>query len=123
MSEPENTPEPNQPQQRKISIDIPRDLKAAYANVAFISHTPVEMVLDFGQVLPRSPRGSLVARVIMTPAHAKMLQMALAQNVANYERQYGQIRLPAQQPSIADDFFRFPPDESGDGDNSSEGDK
>ena len=96
-----------QPQQHKIIIDVPRELKAAYANVAVISHTAVEMVFDFAQVLPRTPRGTVVARVIMTPAHAKMLQMALTQNVANYERQFGQIRLPAQQANIADDFFRY----------------
>lgn len=104
-----DTPKPSQqqPQQRKITIDVPRELKAAYANVAVISHTAVEIVFDFAQVLPRTPRGTVVARVIMTPAHAKLLQMALTQNVANYERQFGQIRLPVQQPNIADDFFRF----------------
>lgn len=108
--------EPQQPQQRKITIDVPKDLKAAYANVAVISHTAVEMVLDFAQVLPRMPRGAVVSRVIMTPAHAKMLQMALTQNIANYERQFGQIRLPLQQPNLAEDFFRFPQSDEGDGD-------
>lgn len=101
-------PKTDKPKQRKITIDVPKDLKAAYANVAVISHTAVEIVLDFAQVLPRMPRGTVVSRVIMTPAHAKMLQMALTQNIANYERQFGQIRLPLQQPNIADDFFRFP---------------
>lgn len=110
-----DTPQSEQkPQQRKITIDVPKDLQAAYANVAVISHTAVEIVLDFAQVLPRMPRGTVVSRVIMTPAHAKMLQMALTQNVANYERQFGQIRLPLQQPNIADDFFRFPQSEPDD---------
>jgi hypothetical protein len=45
-----------QPKQHKIVIDIPRELKAAYANVAVISHTAVEIVFDFAQVLPRTPR-------------------------------------------------------------------
>ena len=44
----------------------------------------------------------------MSPMHAKMLHGALAQNIANYERQFGEIRLP-QQMSIADQFFQFPP--------------
>ena len=108
-----DTPNQEQPNQRKITIDVPKDLGAVYANVAVISHTAVEIVLDFAQVLPRMPRGTVVSRVIMTPAHAKMLQMALTQNIANYERQFGQIRLPVQQPSIADDFFRFPPSGQG----------
>jgi hypothetical protein len=98
---------PQHPQ--KITIDLPRDLGAVYANVAFISHTPVEVVLDFAQMLPRTPRGSVVSRVIMTPAHAKMLQAALAQNIANYERQFGEIRLPQQGSPLVENFFRFPP--------------
>jgi hypothetical protein len=113
-------PDPKKSAQRKITLDVPRDLKAAYANVAVISHTAVEIVLDFAQVLPRTPRGTVVSRVIMTPAHAKMLQMALTQNVANYERQYGQIRLPVQQPNIVDDFFRFGQSGSDDKDESDE---
>jgi hypothetical protein len=41
-----------------------------------------------------------------------MLQNALAQNVANYERQFGEIKIP-HQPSLADQLFRFPPQEPG----------
>ena len=106
-----------QPQsnKRRLSLEIPRDLKAVYANAAFIANTPAEMVLDFVQVLPRMPKGQVMARVIMSPMHAKMLQRALAQNVANYEKQFGEIRIP-QQPSLADEFFRFPDkDDKGDG--------
>ncbi|MCI0578847.1 MAG: DUF3467 domain-containing protein [Chloroflexi bacterium] len=100
-------------QQQRVTIEIPKDLEAVYSNVAFISHTPAEMVLDFAQFLPRMPKGSVVARVIMSPMHAKMLQQALAQNVANYERQFGEIRLPQQQ-SLADQLFRFPPNSPSD---------
>lgn len=99
---------------RQISIDFPKDLQAVYSNVAFISLTPAELVLDFAQVLPRSPRGSLQARVIMTPMHAKMLHMALAQNIVNYERQFGEIRLPQRGAALADSFFRFPQEGGGD---------
>ncbi|MGH2536921.1 MAG: DUF3467 domain-containing protein [Candidatus Promineifilaceae bacterium] len=102
-----NEPEPPGPAKR-LAIEIPKELEAVYANVAFISHTPAEMVLDFAQVLPRMPKGAVVARVVMSPMHAKMLQMALAQNVANFERQFGEIRLP-QAPSLADQLFRFRP--------------
>ena len=104
---------PKQPQAKRIAIDFPKELKAVYGNVAFISHTPAEMIIDFAQVLPRMPKGHVVSRVIMSPMHAKMLQNALAQNIANYERQFGEIRLP-QQPSLADQLFRFPPGEPSD---------
>lgn len=110
MSESEKPKQP--PQKRpgkRISIDIPKELEAVYANVAFISHTPAELVLDFAQVLPRSNRGKVKSRVIMSPMHAKMLQQALAQNISTFERQFGEIRMPM---SIADQFFRFPQGES-----------
>ncbi|MCP4415855.1 MAG: DUF3467 domain-containing protein [Chloroflexi bacterium] len=101
-----DTPNPSPaPQKKKIAIDMPKELTAVYANLAFISHTPGEIVLDFAQMLPRMPRGRVLARVIMSPMHAKMLQKALAQNIANYERQFGEIRMPT---NLADQFFRFP---------------
>ncbi|MFO7661794.1 MAG: DUF3467 domain-containing protein [Chloroflexota bacterium] len=106
----DNKPEqPEQPKkaQTRITIDMPKDLRATYANVAFINYTPAEVVIDFAQVLPRMPRGTITARIILSPIHAKLLQAALAQNVANFERQFGEIRIP-QRTNLADDFFSFP---------------
>lgn len=101
------------PGQQRITIDMPKELTAVYANVAFISHTPAEMILDFAQVLPRTPRGKILSRIIMSPMHAKMLHNALAQSIGNFERQFGEIRLPTH---LADQFFRFPQQEGGDKD-------
>jgi len=105
---------PEQPKQTRITIDLPKDLRPVYSNLAFINYTPAEIVLDFAQVLPRTPRGSLLARVIMSPIHAKLLHAALAQNLAGYERQFGEIQLPQPRPNIADNFFRFPGEGGGD---------
>lgn len=91
--------------QKKIAIDIPKDLTPVYGNLAFISHKHMEFFLDFAQILPHSPRGSIVSRVIMTPLHAKLLQNALAQNLAKYEQQFGPIKLPGD--TMADHFFGF----------------
>ncbi len=115
MSEEKKEPQqpPKQPKQ-KISLDLPKDLTAVYANVSMISHSLSEIVIDFAQVLPRTPRGKVQARVIMSPMHAKILQMALAQNIATYEQQYGQIRIPRRSSPLADSFFRFSQEESGD---------
>lgn len=105
-SEPD-APAGNKPSSKKVMIDMPKELGAVYANLAMISHTPVEVVLDFAQLLPRSPRGRVMSRIIMTPMHAKMLQRALAQNVKNYESKFGEIRLPQSGTPLADDFFRY----------------
>ncbi|MDX1662969.1 MAG: DUF3467 domain-containing protein [Candidatus Promineifilaceae bacterium] len=104
-----------QPRQKKIAIEVPKDLQAAYANLAFLTHTPAEIILDFAQYLPRMPKGQIVSRVIMSPMHAKLLHAALSQNIAKYEQQFGEIRVP-KRTSLADELFRFKPgDEEGDG--------
>lgn len=113
MSDP-TSPDPAPKEPKRITVELPRDLKPVYANVAFISQTPVEMVLDFAQVLPRTPRGSVVSRVVMSPMHAKVLQLALAQSISNYERQFGEIRVPQQRPNLADDFFGMAPEDGDD---------
>ncbi len=112
-AEKEPVQKPAQPGQKKVTIDVPKDLQAVYANVAFISHTPAEMIFDFAQVFPRMPRGKIMSRIIMSPMHAKMLQRALTQQISNFERQFGEIRTPDSM-SLPNQFFRFPPQ---DGDN------
>lgn len=117
MTDPTN----EQPKQARITIDLPKDLKPVYSNVAFINYTPAEIVLDFAQLLPRTPRGALMARVIMSPIHAKLLHAALAQNLANFERQFGEIQLPHPRPNIADNFFRFSGEAGGDDEGKQDG--
>ena len=115
MSEKEPKPTPSP---KRVAIELPKDLKAVYANAALISHSPAEIVIDFAQVLPRTPKGAVMSRIVMSPTHAKLLQLALAQNLTNYERQFGEIRLP-QQKTLADQLFNFqPPDGQGDEDDS-----
>jgi hypothetical protein len=115
MSEEASSPKPTQ-KPKRVTIELPKDLKAVYANAALISHSPAEIVIDFAQVLPRTPKGAVLSRIVMSPLHAKLLQIALAQNIGNYERQFGEIRLPKQQ-TLADQLFKFqPPEGSGEED-------
>lgn len=113
MSEQDKPTTQDKPKPKQISVDVAKDLEAVYANLAFISHTPAEMVIDFAQILPRTPRGQIKSRVIMSPMHAKMLQAALTQNIANYERQFGPIQMPR---NLAQQFFTFPQEGKGDKD-------
>ena len=120
MAEQASPPAPSDKQPpKRIAIDMPKDLTAAYANLVFISHTPAEMVLDFAQVLPRTPKGSVVSRIIMSPMHAKLLHRALGQNLANFERRFGEIAFPR---TLADELFNFTSPSSG-GDEEEEGDE
>jgi hypothetical protein len=85
--------QPGQQIQVKASDEA---LRGLYANLMQAAHTPEEFVLDFMYVMP--PVGQLIARVIVSPAHAKRIAAALMDNVKKYEAQFGNIE-PGLQPS------------------------
>ena len=86
-----NNPKP-QPNQLAIEIN-PQTTKVSYSNLAIISHSRSEFVLDFATTLPGLPKAQVGDRIIMTPEHAKRLLNALAENVGRYEAQFGTISL------------------------------
>jgi hypothetical protein len=104
------------PQRRvQVKIEIPSDLNATYANFALISHSRSEIIIDHAQVLPQQPKARVHTRVVMTPLSAKLLYRALGENIAKYEVQFGEIDIPKQGPTLAQQFFGFPPpDQEGD---------
>jgi hypothetical protein len=104
----EKAPEQPAVPQRQIMIDIPKGMQAAYANMTLISYTQAEIILDFAQILPQPARGTVTARVIVSPMHAKILYQRLGQHIAKFEQQHGEIRMPPQRSPLADHFFRFP---------------
>lgn len=74
-------------------------LKGAYANMAQISHSQEEFVLDFMNIYP--PQGVLAARVIVSPAHMKRLVEAFQDNLKRYEEQFGTIAAGSNpQPKV-----------------------
>lgn len=99
MQQPTNPEAPKQP----IRIELPPTLTITYANAALISQMSSETVFDFLQVMPNDPRVRVGARIVMTPANAKALLRALAENIARYEERHGEITLP---PTLADQLFR-----------------
>jgi hypothetical protein len=92
-------------------IVVPPGLEAAYSNVVRISHSPSELVFDFGNILPGESEVHIKARVMMSPLSAKLLQKALADNLTKFETVFGEIKLPPGK-SLVDDLFRSlqPPD-------------
>ncbi len=71
-----------------------------YSNVASIVHNKNEFILDFAVVVPGKDTAPVRARVITNPVHAKQFLEALAENIANYERSFGEIALPMPAPVI-----------------------
>lgn len=86
----------NKPQDLKLNI-APDVAQGTYSNLAIISHSPSEMILDFAQMLPGTPEANIRTRVIMNPIHAKRLLNALADNIQKYENNFGMIKEPSVQ--------------------------
>ena len=95
-----------------FNMEMPDYLLAVYSNVARISHTPFDFVMDFSQALPGKPHTEILSRVIMSPAGVKLFQRALTENIARYESIFGEITLPKGDTGLATDLFRRvqPPD-------------
>ncbi len=82
-----------QPQQQ-INIELgEKEAEGIYANLAMITHSPTEIVIDFSRIMPRTPKARVLARIIMTPMHAKLLERALEENLKQFESQFGEIKI------------------------------
>lgn len=78
---------------KALQIQIDEDIaQGAYANMATVTHSPTEFVLDFIYVQPQQPRGKVRSRIITSPQHLKQLLLALQDNVRRYEERFGPIR-------------------------------
>jgi hypothetical protein len=79
---------------QQISIELgEKEAEGIYSNLAIISHSPAEFVVDFTRILPNLPKAKVHARIIMTPQHAKLLTHALYDNIVRFEEEYGEIVL------------------------------
>ncbi len=88
-----NNQTPNNGNQLQIELS-PEVAEGIYANLAIITHSSAEVVMDFIRVLPGVPKANVKSRVILAPEHAKRLLFALQDNIAKYERTFGPINLP-----------------------------
>ena len=84
-------PNPN-PNQSQINIELSEDIaEGIYSNLAIISHSNSEFVVDFIRMMPNVPQAKVKSRIILTPEHAKRLLTALADNINKFEQQFGNI--------------------------------
>ena len=83
-----------EPPRQQINIELgEKEAEGTYANLAMIHNSPTETILDFARVMPRAPKAKVVARIIMTPMHAKLLLQTLEQNIKKHEEQFGEIKI------------------------------
>lgn len=84
----------NEKANNQLQIEIkPEVAQGTYANLAIITHSSCEVILDYVSMLPGMPKAEVKSRIIMAPEHAKRLLFALQDNIKKYEHQYGEIDL------------------------------
>mgnify|MGYP002684336080 CR=1 FL=1 len=80
-------------QPSQLNIEISEEVaEGTYANLAIITHSHAEFVIDFVNVMPGTPKSKVKSRIIFTPQHAKRFMKALAENVQKYESVNGPIK-------------------------------
>jgi hypothetical protein len=79
--------------ENQINIEISEEVaEGTYANLAIITHSHAEFVIDFVNVMPGTPKSKVKSRIILTPQHAKRFMKALNDNVQRFEASNGKIQ-------------------------------
>lgn len=82
----------------QLQIELKEEVaQGTYANLAIITHSSSEFILDFVRVMPGMPKAGVQSRIVLAPEHAKRLLRALEENIGKYERVFGPIRMPDEQ--------------------------
>ncbi len=78
----------------EMQIELtPEIAEGIYSNLAIISHSSSEFVVDFVRLMPGVPKAPVKSRIILTPEHAKRLMFAIEENILKYEKQFGPIHM------------------------------
>ena len=89
----------------QLQIELSQEVaQGEYANFAIITHSSSDFIVDFARVLPGVPKAQVKSRVILAPEHAKRLLGALQENIVRYEREFGPIQIPKQEPRTVAPF-------------------
>ena len=79
--------------EQQLNIELTEEMAdGMYANLAVITHSFAEFVIDFVNVMPNMPKAKVKSRIVMTPQHAKRLMRALVDNVKRFEAANGTIK-------------------------------
>lgn len=88
----------------QLNIEISEEMaEGVYANLAIITHSHAEFVVDFVNVMPGTPKSKVKSRIILTPQHAKRFMKALVENVSRFEAINGPIK-DLEDPQIPMNF-------------------
>ncbi len=96
----------NENKNNQLQIELKEDVaQGVYANLAILSHSMSEFIIDFACLLPGLPKAGVRSRIVMTPEHAKRLMYVLEDNISKYERSFGVIRMPEEKQEKGKTFI------------------
>ena len=76
-----------------LNIEISEEVaEGTYVNLAIITHSHAEFVIDFVNVMPGTPKSKVKNRIVLTPFHAKRFMKALMENIKKFEAANGNIQ-------------------------------
>lgn len=85
-------------QNKQLNIELSDEMaEGIYSNLAIITHSHSEFIVDFIKMMPGVPKAKVKSRIILTPQHAKRLYKALQDNINKFERLHGEIKVPEQE--------------------------
>ncbi len=103
MADEKKTPSGQQGQQ--LSIELTEEMAdGVYSNLAIITHSAAEFVVDFIKVMPGVPKAKVKSRIVLTPEHAKRFMRALQDNVTKFENEHGPIKHTEEPPPLPMNF-------------------
>jgi Protein of unknown function (DUF3467) len=80
--------------ENQLNIELSEEIaEGIYSNLAIITHSSSEFVLDFIRVMPGVPKAKVKSRIVLTPEHAKRLLTALEDNLEKFEAANGRIKI------------------------------
>jgi hypothetical protein len=83
----------NPQQENQLNIELSEEMaEGVYSNLAIITHSNAEFVVDFINIMPNAPKAKVKSRIVLAPTHAKRLMKALVDNVKKFEQTHGVIK-------------------------------
>ncbi|MDB4926318.1 DUF3467 domain-containing protein [Mucilaginibacter sp.] len=94
-----------EPSENQLNIELSEEIaEGIYSNLAIITHSSSEFVLDFIRVMPGIPKAKVKSRIILTPEHAKRLLTALGDNIEKFEAANGRIKVQQETSGFPMNF-------------------
>src|ERR1700761_5876531 len=89
----------------QLNIELSEEIaEGVYSNLAIITHSSSEFVIDFIRVMPGVPKAKVKSRIVLTPGHARRLLSALEDNIEKFEAINGRIKVQPAQPAFPMNF-------------------